>query len=123
MRIPTEHIDLKDLGYEGYWIEMPRSIKEGFLHEFSKLTTRVPQDDEVTEGSLDSSRLTNAKLLELVTAWNIDDEAGKVLPLMSKTKNKADRDRILAEIPVDVLVHLANRMTGNITVPERTKDF
>jgi hypothetical protein len=121
VKIPTTHIDLKDIGYEGYWVEMPRSIKEGFLHEFSKLSSK--KVDEDSPEALDQSRVTNAKLLELVTAWNIDDDSGKVLPLMSKTKDKATRDRIVSELPVDVIVHLAQRMTGSVQVPEKTQDF
>lgn len=121
MKIPSERIDLGAIGYPDYWVEMPKSVREGFIHEFSKLGAGTDDDD--SPEALDRSRLTNAKLLELVTAWNIDDEAGKVLPVMGKVKDRAARDKIVAEIPVDVLVFLAKRMTGNLTVPEATKDF
>lgn len=127
MKIPSEHIDLKDIGYPDYWVEMPRSVKEGFLHEFAKMGSKVKvngeESDEQTAESLDQSRQTNVKLLELVTAWNLDDDEGNVFPLMSKVKGKAERDKIVAELPIDIIVFLANRVAGNVNVPEKTKDF
>lgn len=121
MKIPTTHIDLAELpngGYPGYHIEMPRSVKEGYLHEFSKLST-VGADGEASTDSRD----TNIKIMELVTAWNLDDDEGKVFPLISKVKTKAERERIIAEIPVDIIVYVAQRITGSLVIPEKTKDF
>jgi len=122
VKIPVERIDLGSLGYTDYWIEMPRSVKEGFLHEFARIsrTNGNGTDDDV---DTDQSRETNIKLLELVTAWNIDDDEGKIFPVMSKAKSKAEKEKIVAELPVDVIVHLAQRIAGNVQVPERTKDF
>lgn len=116
VKIPTDRIDLGTLGYEGYWVEMPRSVKEGFLHEFSKVRTDGEADSE-------QARETNIKILELITAWNIDDDEGKVFPVLSKAKTKAEKERIVSELPVDVIVHIAQRIAGNVQVPERTKDF
>lgn len=124
MKIPVQHIDLTELGYEGYWVEMPRSIKEGFLHEFSKLgrATNGTGDGD-SDAESEQTRQSNIKILELVTAWNIDDEDGNVLPVLSKCKTKADKEKVVAELPVDVIVHIAQRIAGNVQVPEKTRDF
>ena len=121
MRIPVDHIDLAEHGYPDYWIEMPRAVKEGYLHEFSKLS--LPSVDGDASAESDQSRATNIKIMELVTAWNIDDDEGKVLPILSKAKNIAERERIIAEIPVDIIVYVAQRIAGNVAIPEKTKDF
>ena len=118
MRIPTDHIDLADLGYEGYWIEMPRSIKEGFLHDFANLSNGNGED---ADGS--QARAANIKILELVTDWNIDDDDGKTLPLMKTLKDQKAKEKVVAELPVDLIVHIAQRMAGTVNVPEKTKDF
>lgn len=121
MKVPTDHVDLGEQGYPDYWIEIPRSVKEGYLHEFSRVTAGSTGEDG--EVDLDKSRKTNIKIMELVTAWNIDDETGKVFPVLTKVKTDAERDRIIAEIPVDIIVYVANRIAGNVNVPEKTKDF
>ena len=109
------------MGYEGYWIDMPKSVKEGFLHEFAKIGKAAaaagPDDDD------DQSRASNIQILELISAWNIDDDAGKVLPLVSKCKTRKEKEAVVAELPVDVIVFVAQRIAGNVTIPEKTKDF
>ena len=117
MKIPTTRVDLNDLGYEGYWVEMPRSIKEGQLREFAKVSPDGAENDE------DTARAANIKILELVTAWNLDDDDGKVYPTLSKAKSKAEKERILSEMPIDVIVHLARRITAGIQIPEATQNF
>lgn len=123
MKIPSQHIDLNELGYEGYWVEMPRSIKEGFLHDFQKVGRPVPGAAEGDDVDAEQTRASNIKILELVSSWNIDDEDGKVLPLISKCKTKVEKEKVVAELPVDVIVHIAQRVAGNVQIPERTKDF
>lgn len=125
MKIPVDHIDLGELGYEGYFIEIPRSVKEGYLHDFAKLSIPKPKVNGEAAEEVDNeiSRDTNIKIMELVTAWNIDDDAGKVLPVLSKVKAKADREKVIAEIPVDIIVFVAQRIAGTVNVPEKTKDF
>lgn len=123
MKIPVQHIDLSELGYEGYWVEMPRSIKEGFLHEFSKLGRLATNGETDEEAESEQTRQSNIKILELVTAWNIDGDDEKVLPLVSKCKTKAEKEKVVAELPVDVIVHIAQRIAGNVQVPEKTRDF
>lgn len=121
MKIPVERVELGPaLGYDGYWIELPRSVKEGFLHELGKLGRGKgdPDDPESAVG-----RETNIKVVELISGWNLDDDAGKTLPLVSKCKTKAEKERVVAEIPVDILLLVARRISGSVQVPEATKDF
>lgn len=128
MKIPVQHIDLTELGYEGYWVEMPRSIREGFLHDFAKMgkaTNGSANGETSEEDDAEQTRETNIKMLELISAWNIDyaDQEGVVMPLLSKCKTKAEKAKVIAELPVDVIVHVAQRIAGNVQVPEKTKDF
>lgn len=123
MKIPTDHIELAQIGYEGYWVEMPKSMKEGFLHDFAKVGRAAAAAAEKEGGDDEASRASNIMLLSLVSAWNFDDEAGNPLTLVSKAKSEADKKKVLAEIPVDVLVFLVNRIAGNVQVSDKTKDF
>lgn len=126
MKIPVDHVDLAELGYPDYWIEIPRSVKEGYLHEFAKMTIPKVREDGASadnEADATASRDTNIKIMELVTAWNIDDDAGKIFPVMSKIKTKPDREKVISEIPVDIIVFVAQRISGTVNVPEKTKDF
>ena len=118
MKIPIDRVDLGELGYEGYWVEVPRSVREGQLHEFANLSI-----DSSDEKAADSARSANIKILELVTDWNIDDQNGKVMPVPIKAKTRAEKERIVSEIPVDVLIFITRRVTEGISVPEGTKDF
>lgn len=118
MKIPIDHVTLDDLGYEGYWVEVPRSVREGTLHEFAGLS--IDTDDEK---AAEAARNANVKILELVTDWNIDDQNGKLMPVPAKAKSKAEKERIVSEIPVDVLIFITRRITQGISVPEKTKDF
>ena len=120
MKIPTNHVALDDLGYEGYWVEMPRSLKEGQLQAFAKVS--APKDGEEQDDSA-TARAANIKILELVTAWNLDDDAGKIYPVLSKVKTTAEKERIVSELPVDVIIHIAQMISGSIKVPEAVKDF
>ena len=121
MKIPVEHVDLATLGYTDYWIEVPRSVKEGFLHELGKLGRG--KADEVDDPDSAVGRETNIKVMELVTGWNLDDDAGKILPLVSKCKTKAEKERVISEVPVDILLLVARRISGSVNVPEPVKDF
>jgi len=126
LKIPIDHVDLGELGYPEYWIEVPKSVKEGFLHDFAKMANAKPKvngADGTDDIDDESARQTNIKIMELVTAWNIDDDAGKVLPVLSKVKTPAERDKVIAEIPVDIIVYVAQRIAGSVNVPEQTKDF
>lgn len=117
MKIPTDRIDLGELGYKDYWIEMPRSVKEGFLHEIGKTTPSGDGNDG------EAARRMNIKVLELITDWNIDDDEGKVFPVLSKVKTQTEKEKIVAELPVDIIVYCAQRIAGNVKVPERVADF
>jgi hypothetical protein len=124
VKIPTDHIDLTALGYEGYWVEMPRSVKEGFLHELAR-NRKPSKNGETPSDDADSTeaRDANIKILSLITAWNIDDDDGKIYPVLSKAKNRTEQEKIVSELPVDIIVHLAQRISGSVQVPEKVKDF
>lgn len=125
MKIPVEHVDLAEQGYPGYWLEIPKSVKEGYLHDFAKMG--IPKTngtgDQPSDADSEASRSTNIKIMELVVNWNIDDDNEKVFPLLSKVKTQKDKEAIIAEIPVDIIMFVAERITGSIKVPEATKDF
>lgn len=118
MKIPTDRIDLGELGYKDYWVEMPRSMKQGYLQEFAAIGSNGTDENDA-----EVALATNVKMLELISAWNIDDDNGKVLPLPSKLRSKAEKEKVVAELPVDVLVHIAQRMAGTVKVSDQTKDF
>lgn len=120
MKIPVDRVDLGTLGYEGYWLEVPRSVKEGYLHEFAKTG---PQSTADIADDTESARATNIKIMSLITAWNIDDDDGKVLPVIGKCKTVKEQERVIAELPVDLIVHVAQRIVQGVQVPEAVKDF
>lgn len=117
VKIPTEHVDLATLGYEGYWVEMPRTVKEGFLHDLAAKGPKVDEEDA------DTGRDANIKMLSLVTAWNLDDDDGKIFPVLSKVKSRTEQEKIVGELPVDIIIHLAQKISGSVAIPEKTKDF
>lgn len=112
MKIPAKTIDLgKELGYDGYFVKMPKSVREGWIHDFQELQ----KEDE------GNTRLGNIRLLELVEEWNLDDETGSRLPLVREVEDNAAKGDILSQVPVDVLVLLANSLTNS--VQGNVKDF
>jgi hypothetical protein len=119
MKIPSKRIELGELGYPGYYIEMPRSVKEGFIQSFAATAAKSDQSDEAKAAA---GREANVKILELVTDWNLDDDQGNPLPLFRTLDSYEQKVAILAEMPVDILVHLAQNLTG-ASVPEPVKDF
>jgi hypothetical protein len=121
VKIPSERVDLEQIGFPGYWIEVPRSIKEGFLQEFLKLGAAT--GDGNSPESVQKTREANIKLLEQVSAWNIDDDEGNVLPVMGRAKNKAEKERVLGELPINLITFVAGRLSGSINVPEKVQDF
>lgn len=122
MKIRTDHIDLgKDLGYDDYWIEIPKSVKEGFLHEFSKVAAAAGNTDEMDP---EGSRATNIKIMEMVTSWNLTyGDGDEVMPVLSKATTDDEKVGIISEVPIDIIVFVASRIAGTVNVPEKTKDF
>lgn len=126
MKIPQNHLDLAEIGYTGYSIDVPRSVTEGWIYDFQK--QQASEKAAALESGKDpdqaeATRASMLNLLELVTDWNLDDDAGKVLPLISKTKGAEARAKIISVIPLDVLLHVTKKVTGGMGVDEVTKDL
>jgi len=91
VKIPTRRIELSEIGYEGYWVDMPRSVKEGWINEFASRTRPSTNGNEPDDGeSFQSARRANLMLLDMITAWNIDDDKGEVLPLTSTLSKESE---------------------------------
>lgn len=116
MRIPTVKLEFKDLGYDDYWVRVPRSVKEGFVYEMARLETEI-------EDAAEKLRRINTMVLSLVVEWNLDDEKGTVLPLISACKTDKDRFEVVAEIPVELVRKIVEVVTATGAVNERTKGF
>jgi len=133
VKIATDHVLLDEIGYEGYWVDMPKSVKEGWLYDFQTRTGGVNPDsngetklqtDEERRATADANRESFTGLLELITAWNLDDEDGNVMPLLSTVKNdKKKRNAVISELPIDVIIFLSDRLTKGLKVGEKTEDF
>lgn len=127
MKIPQNHIDLeKDLQYPGYWLEVPRSVTEGWIYDFQKqqaaekaAALKNGKDPDQAEATRESMLV----MLDLVTDWNLDDDAGTKLPLTSKTKGPKERAAIISQIPLDILLHVTKQVTGGLGVDDITKDL
>lgn len=116
MKIPTKRYDLKELGYEGYWIDAPRTVREGFVHDMMATDEKA----KVAEQSRDA----NLKLFELVSAWNLDDEEGGPLPLIREQKTRDKKSAVLAQIPLEVITWLARQVLESTKgVADDVKDF
>jgi hypothetical protein len=117
VRIPVKHVDLSKVGYEGYWIEIPRSITEGWLYEMNTVATSDRPD-------IDKIRDSNLMVLETVTAWNLDDDNNRELPLVKLVKGRDKKIEVLSQIPLEVLTHVSGELTGQVSqVSEEVKDF
>lgn len=127
MRIPTTKIDFKALGYDDYFVIVPRSVKEGFVNEITRLGGI--EKDADGEEQADGSRRVNIKVLSLVQEWNLDDDKGVVLPLISAVKGKTAQDtfekqgEITAEVPIEIIKAIIEKVTAAVRTNERTKDF
>jgi len=128
MRIPTTKLDLSGIGYEGYFVVMPRSVKEGFVYQLGQMANPVDAadtDEAKAKAAAESGRDVNIKFLELITEWNLDDDSGKPLPLVSSVKTREKKAEIVAEVPVEVIRAIAERLTATATATttERVKGF
>ena len=126
MRIPTTKLDFSDIGYEGYFAVLPRSVKEGFVYDLGQLAApKVVAEDEGAQAKAEAERGrdVNIKFLELITEWNLDDEAGKILPLVKACKDRKAKAAVVAEVPVEIIRTIAERLTATNKVEERVKGF
>lgn len=124
MKIPQIKVPLDDLGYAGYFVTVPRSVKEGFVYDLQKGmgTNGTAKVDEGTQAAEDM-RHSSLKILALVSEWNLDDDEGKVLPLLSTLKKDEDKVKVVAEIPIEIIKTITEKVTASSRVAERVKDF
>jgi len=139
MKIPTTHIDLEKHGYPGYWIDVPKSMTEGWLYDWQaqqdaedeaerkrKTEAEAAGEEFIPRPQHIVNRESMLKLLELVTAWNIDDDAGNVLPLIKNLKKDDDKAKVIRELPLDVFLRIRDAIVpeeNNEVVPQATQDF
>lgn len=132
MRTPTRRIDLGTIGYDGFYVVVPQSVKEGFIYDVTKLARDVPDDASETEKAAiqaESNRDVSIRFLELVSEWNLTDESDAPLPLVREQKGKteaATRDAkvaIVKEVEVDILAAISEGVSGKNKVSERVKAF
>jgi len=126
MRIPTTRLAFDDIGYEGYFVILPRSVKEGFVYDLGQLAAPKPiGDDEAAKAvaAAEQGRDVNIRFLELITEWNLDDDAGKILPLVRDCKTRDKKSDVVKEVPVEIIRAIAERLTATASVSERVKGF
>ena len=135
MRIPTKTVKLDKLGYDDYWVKVPRTIKEGFANRISQLAAMT--DEPSTNGAgpgPTTNRQVNMLILDLVEDWNLTgDETSnwpdEVMPVpRSLSADRVDgeespKEAVVREIPVDIIAHIVTSVTGQRGVDEPTKDF
>lgn len=143
MKIPTRHLDLKDVGYEGYWVEAPRSVPRSFLDEMSSYQVQNRQGRAMTPEETDRARHGELLMLERVTGWNLDDDEGATLPLPRSIKadqftddpdDQADgktaaqkafaaKMKIVGYVPVEVIAYVSRKITMGDAMNEQTAGF
>lgn len=116
MRIPIKRVELKDIGYPDYFVDVPRSVTEGWLYAMNLISNSEKTD-------IDKVRDSNLLLLDTITAWNLDGDDNEVFPLPSTVKAADEKTAILSQIPLDILQHIATSIAITPNVPEPVKDF
>lgn len=124
MRIPSVEIKLDDMGYTGYFIKVPRSVKEGWVYDLQKSGTG---DDENAAEEMQDNAI---KVLSLVTEWNLDDDDKAILPLISSFETvkdaKARHEKqvaVVREIPIELIKTITEKVTASSRVSERVQGF
>jgi len=126
MRIPTTRFDFADIGYDGYYVVMPRSVKEGFVYDIGLIAAPGETNEDAgkqAKAEAERGRDVNIKFLELVTEWNLDDDDGKVLPLVKSCKDRKAQVEVVKEVPVEIIRSIAERLTATAKVTERVQGF
>jgi len=135
VKIPSETIQLSELGYtEGdYWVTLPKTITEGWLYDFQvqreeeeRAAEERKRAGQPLPSNAEQTRQSMLTMLELVSAWNLDDEDGKQMPLirdLDARTQAVERAAVIRELPLDVLLHLMNKITATDKLKEMTKDF
>ncbi len=89
MKAKTQRLEMPQFGLEDkhgnpFWVEVPISLLEGFIFDVTD-SRRSAVDDP-------GARRANARILDLVTAWNLTDEKDKPVPLTSSIKIESFTD-------------------------------
>lgn len=101
------------------WVDVPGGVTEGFLNAMQQvrgLDASGAQKDP-------QGRLGNLLVLEQVIAWNIDDDKGKVLPLVKAVADPDKRLAVLGQLPVELFSELASTMIGRPSLSKEAEDF
>jgi hypothetical protein len=136
VRTPADRIDFGEDGYrtesgEPIFVVFPKSLTEGHINTFQKLQAADPPADDASEADKENwqmaaNRRANCFLFDLVTEWNVDDDAGNTKPLMKSydpDTQEAERFGLLSSMPLHFILTLVKKVTSNAEVPDRTADF
>ena len=133
MKTPSIDLNLgADYGYktqadEDIVVKVPRSVSEGFVYELGLIGADDDKDDKKAQA--ESARDTMLAVLELVTSWNVDDEAGQPLPTIrsitekDKDKQRESRVKVLAQIPIEVTKSIVDKVTASTRINPRVEGF
>lgn len=116
MRIPTDRISFEEEGYtreDGtpLWLELPRSVREGYVYDIIKLNRQVSSSGE--DASAEDARKLVIAALQLVSRWNFDDQHGEDLPVLSACETTEDEARVVSEIPMEVVNRIVDKATNS----------
>lgn len=107
---------------EDIFIEFPIGVLEGFIQEVN--TMRATTRDLATEEEkVVQARKANLRFLDLVTDWNVTDDAGKPLPLPKTLKKEDARLAVLAQLPTELISFTIDSILNKGAVEEKTQDF
>jgi hypothetical protein len=121
MKIPTERISFEKEGYttesgEPLWLELPRSVREGYVYDMIKMNQAMSSET----GTADDARRLVVAALQLVQRWNFDDQAGKALPVLKDCKTPEQEAVVVSEIPMDVVNRIVEQATGGRTEVDKS---
>jgi hypothetical protein len=135
VRVPVRRLELNtiDPGYStedgiGYWIDIPRSLSEGFVYDMSQqrrdFERDYPDPDVITDAEakaaasteaakaarVKASRVLNSAFLDLIIDWNIDDDKGKKLPVPRTCKTDEQKLASVQVLPLEIIQHVATEI-------------
>jgi hypothetical protein len=108
MKFPSQRVELDPQKFgttnagETLWMDLPVTVKELFVKQL-----RSVGDDP---GNVKA----NGLILSLVSAWNLDDEAGTVLPLFRDIDRKKWAEAFDG-LPVGLAGYIARTVVGTMT--------
>lgn len=115
MKIPTDRLSFEKQGYtredgEPLWLELPRSVREGYVYDIIGLNKQVSDDEGASAD--DARRLVIAALV-LVERWNFDDQNGDDLPVLKDCDTTEEEARVVQEIPMEVVNTIVDKATAS----------